>query len=253
MMDDIPLWFGVLAAVVSFVAGAAASTVGFGIGSLLTPVIAVRFGTDLAIAVVALPHLSGGLLRGWRLRRYVDRKVLVRFGVLSSAGGLIGAFAFSRLAAETLTRTLGLLLIMTAVAGVGDWSRRWNPRGATIWGLGFLSGFFGGIAGNQGGVRAAALSAFGLAPAVFVATSTVIGVFVDVARIPVYLHRAGADLAELWGLVALATAGVLAGTLAGERILFGVPPERFRFLVSVAIGLLGLWLLFDLSRFTSGN
>jgi hypothetical protein len=51
-----------LAALVSFAAGAVASVVGFGIGSLLTTVVAVRFGTDFAIAMVALPHLAGGLL-----------------------------------------------------------------------------------------------------------------------------------------------------------------------------------------------
>ncbi len=46
------------------IAGATASVVGFGIGSLLTPVLATRFGMEVAIASVALPHLAGGLLRG---------------------------------------------------------------------------------------------------------------------------------------------------------------------------------------------
>ena len=53
-------------ALVSIVAGAIASVVGFGIGSLLTPVVAVHFGTDLAIASVALPHLAGGSCEGGR-------------------------------------------------------------------------------------------------------------------------------------------------------------------------------------------
>jgi uncharacterized protein len=82
------IWIAGFAALVSIVAGAIASVVGFGIGSLLTPVVAVRFGTDLAIAAVALPHLAGGLLRGWTLRRFIDLRILLRFGVLSAAGGL---------------------------------------------------------------------------------------------------------------------------------------------------------------------
>ncbi len=45
---------------VSFVAGATATVVGFGIGSLITPVLTVYVSMDLAIAAVALPHLSGG-------------------------------------------------------------------------------------------------------------------------------------------------------------------------------------------------
>jgi uncharacterized membrane protein YfcA len=113
-----------------------------------------------------------------------------------------------------------------------------------VWALGALSGFFGGIVGNQGGLRAAALSAFGLAPAAFVATSTVVGIFVDLARVPVYLYGNWHYLTELWSLVIVAAVGVLVGTLAGERLLFGLTPARFRTAISVAVGVLGIWFLF---------
>ncbi|HEX5476482.1 MAG TPA: sulfite exporter TauE/SafE family protein [Burkholderiales bacterium] len=244
MPADLPLWFSGLVLAIAIVSGATASVVGFGIGSLLTPVFALRFGMDAAIAAVALPHFAGSLLRGWRLRRSVDRSVLLRFGVLSAAGGLAGALLYSRLAPLALTRTLGALLLLTATAGLSGWSQRWKPTGAFVWLLGGLSGFFGGVVGNQGGLRAAALSAFGLAPAAFVATSTVIGVIVDVVRTPLYLLDAGPQLSEHWAITGFAIAGVLAGTLAGERLLFGLSRERFRLLVSLAIGCLGLWFLF---------
>ncbi len=232
-----------LIALLSFVAGATASVVGFGIGSLLTPAIATRVGTNVAIAVVVLPHLAGGLLRGWRLRRSIDWRILVRFGILSAAGGLIGALVFARLAPDALGRVLGALLIVTATAGLTGWSERWKPQGLLVWMLGALSGFFGGVVGNQGGLRAAALSAFRLEPAAFVATSTVIGVMIDLVRAPIYLVRAGADLVDLWPLVVACIAGVLVGTLFGERILLGLSRARFRQVIAVAIGLLGLWFL----------
>ena len=44
MFSD-PIWRSLLLLVVGFVAGAIASVSGFGIGSLLTPVLAVRVGT----------------------------------------------------------------------------------------------------------------------------------------------------------------------------------------------------------------
>jgi uncharacterized membrane protein YfcA len=243
MPAEVAPWFVVLLLAAAIVSGATASVVGFGIGSLLTPVFAMRYGTDTAIAAVALPHFAGGLLRGWRLRASVDRGVLWRFGLLSALAGLVGAFAFSRLAPLALTHALGALLLLTATAGLTGWSQRWRPQGAWVWALGALSGFFGGVAGNQGGLRAAALSAFGLAPAAFVATSTVIGVLVDVVRTPVYLASAGSGLAAIGSLVALAGSGVVLGTLLGERLLFGLSPERFRRAVSAAVGLLGLWFL----------
>src|SRR5687768_7770108 len=214
------IWFAGAVAIVAVLAGATASIVGFGIGSLLTPLIAWRFGTDVAVAAVALPHLAASVLRGWRLREFIDRNVLLRFGLVSAGGGLLGALAFSRLNADVLARILGILLVLTALAGITGWSRKWKPRGILVWILGALSGFFGGVVGNQGGVRAAALSRFDPKPAVFVATSTAVGVLIDLVRSPIYIMRAGDALRDMWQLIALMIAGVLAGTIAGERVLF---------------------------------
>ena len=241
-------WFFALLFLVAVLSGATATVVGFGIGSLLTPLLATRLGMPVAVAAVAIPHALATGLRCWRLRREIDRDVLVRFGLVSAAGGLAGALLYTRLGVSALTSVLGGLLLLTAAAGITGWSRRWTPRGALVWVLGLGSGFFGGIAGNQGGLRAAALTTFRLAPAVFVATATASGLMVDLARVPVYLWRAGEDLRALATPIGVASAGVLIGTVAGERILLGLSPERFRFAISVAIGLLGLWLLSGLGR-----
>ena len=235
--------FIVIVALLSIFAGSTASVVGFGIGSILTPIIATRYGTDLAVAVVVIPHLAGSSLRGWRLRGTVDWRMFRQFGILSAIGGLVGALAFARLAPAVLTRILGVLLIITASAGLTRWPDRWKPSAGVARALGILSGFFGGVVGNQGGLRAAALTSFELSPSAFVATSTVIGIVVDVVRAPIYVARAGGGLATLWSIVAIATAGVLAGTLLGERLLLGLSPQRFRQIVAAAIGVLGAWFL----------
>ena len=46
---------------------------------------------------------------------------------------------------------------------------------------------------------------------------TAIGIVVDVARLPVYLVMQGKAVATAWPLIPTATAGVLAGTMAGQR------------------------------------
>ena len=53
--------------------GAIAAVAGFGIGSLLTPILSQQIGTKLAVAAVAIPHLLGTALRSWLLREPVDR------------------------------------------------------------------------------------------------------------------------------------------------------------------------------------
>lgn len=235
--------FTLLVAVVSVVAGATASVAGFGIGSLLTPLLATRLGVPAAVAVVAVPHAAATCLRAWRLRGAVDWAVFKRFGIASAVGGLAGALLFARLGNDTLGRVLGALLVLTAVSVLTGWAERVRlPAWASLV-LGGLSGFFGGIVGNQGGLRAGALLGVGLAPAAFVATSTLTGVVVDAVRTPVYVAREMEALAAAWPLVLVATLGAVAGTLAGERALLGLSPTAFRRIVAALVAVLGAWLL----------
>jgi uncharacterized membrane protein YfcA len=102
---------------------------------------------------------------------------------------------------------------------------------------------FGGVAGNQGGLRSAALTGFGLPPRTFVATATAIGLVVDAVRTPIYLAATGAALVPHLFPMAVATVGVLIGTVIGERVLLGLSKERFARVVGAAVGALGVWLL----------
>src|SRR5688572_1937929 len=107
-------WLSLAVFPVAVLSGATASVVGFGIGSLLTPLLALRFGTGVAVAAVMVPHASATALRCWRLRRHIDGAVLLRFGLFSAAGSLAGALAYTRLSVPALTRALGALLVLTA-------------------------------------------------------------------------------------------------------------------------------------------
>jgi uncharacterized protein len=228
---------------IGVLSGATASLLGFGIGSLLTPLLTASLGAGLAVAAVSLPHAAATAVRCWRLRTHVAVDVLRRFGLLSAAGGLAGALLYTRLGASVLSRVLGALLVMTAVAQWTGLAKRWRPTGVAVSLLGLVSGIFGGVAGNQGGIRAAALTSFELGPKAFVATATATALLVDAARTPVYLWQAGGSLMAVWEPVAAATLGVLAGTWVGERVLVGLSPEVFSKLVALGVGALGLWLL----------
>ena len=66
--------FEVAVLLVAVVAGALAAVTGFGIGSLLTPLLALEVDTRLAVAAVSVPHVVGTALRFWLLSGGVDRK-----------------------------------------------------------------------------------------------------------------------------------------------------------------------------------
>jgi uncharacterized membrane protein YfcA len=230
--------------VVACIAGGTAAITGFGIGSLLTPLLALQLGTQLAVAAVAVPHAAGTALRCARLRHAIDWPVLWRFGIPSAAGGLAGAVWQGELSNLILTRVLGGLLVLAGVSGLTNLAVRVHLGGPGAILGGLLSGFFGGLVGNQGGIRSAALLGTTLPPQRFVATATASALLVDAARLPVYLYHSAGRLLEIGLIVALATIGVLAGTLYGERVLRKLPEQRFRHIVSVFLVALGLTLLF---------
>src|SRR5512134_2991366 len=80
-----------LAFVVAVLAGIVSAVTGFGIGSLLTPVLALQVDTRLAVAAVSVPHVIGTAVRFWLMSGGVDRRVFWSFGLTSAAGGLTGA------------------------------------------------------------------------------------------------------------------------------------------------------------------
>jgi uncharacterized protein len=229
--------------VVAFAAGVVASVTGFGIGSLLTPLLASRWGTPLAVAAVSIPHLAATALRCWLLSASFDRRVLLRFGATSAAGGLLGALLQSRLGGPQVTVAFGAVLALAGITGVTGLSQRLRFGRKTAWAAGALSGFFGGLVGNQGGIRSAALLGFDVDRQAFVATATAVGVIVDGARMPVYAFAYAGELAARWAPIAAATAAAVAGTLLGARLLRGVPESAFRRLVSAFVLLLGVYML----------
>lgn len=240
-MTDIVFLLAVF--VVGLLSGATAAVVGFGIGSLLTPLLVMRLQPDLAVAAVALPHILATAVRYVRHRVHVDRGVLLRFGIPSAIGGVVGAMLQSQLTTSLLLAILGILLIATGAMNLIGRLQQWRPGSKVAASLGILSGVFGGIAGNQGGLRAAGLSAFRLEPRVFLATSTAVALLIDLARTPIYLMRGADELMALALPIGVAACGCLLGTIAGERLFLRLSPATYRKIVGVAVMGVGIWLV----------
>ncbi len=236
------VFFGAFVALVGLVAAGIASVAGFGIGSLLTPTLALRVGTKVAVAAIAVPHVIATAQRFWLLRRFVDRRVLLGFGIASAVGGLAGALAHVWVSSRALAVVFGIVVALAGVSEFTGWMRRvrWGRRSA--WVAGASSGVLGGMVGNQGGIRTAALLGFDVPKESFVATSTAIGLFVDGARLPVYLATEWRQMLAIWPLVLTAVVAVVIGTALGTRVLGRLPQRFFRKVIAVLLVLLGIYM-----------
>jgi uncharacterized protein len=229
--------------VASVFSGAVASITGFGIGSILTPLLAAQAGTKIAVAAVAIPHFIATFIRLWIIRAQVNKRVLLGFGIASAAGGLAGAALQSVFRGAGLTLIFGALLMVSGFTGMTGIAQKMRLHGAMAWVAGSLSGAFGGLVGNQGGIRSAALMTFNLSKEELVATGTAVGVMVDLARLPVYIGSECRELMSARNWILVATVGVVAGTVLGIKGLRGISENTFRRLLGGLILLLGVYMI----------
>ncbi|OFZ13203.1 MAG: hypothetical protein A2X86_10315 [Bdellovibrionales bacterium GWA2_49_15] len=229
--------------IVSAIAGAIASVTGFGIGSILTPILALETGTKLAVAVISIPHFVATVIRFWLMRAHVNKKVLMGFGITSALGGLIGALLHSTFQSSVLTFIFGGLLIFAGFMGFTGLAQKMRFHGPIAWVAGALSGGFGGLVGNQGGIRSAALMAFNLPKESLIATATAIGVIVDLARMPIYFASGFEQIAASWVWIVIGTLGVMLGTWFGARFLRKISESVFRKILGAVIFSLGLYMI----------
>lgn len=237
--------FQIILSIVAVVAGAVASLAGFGIGSLLTPLLALKTGIGIAVAGVAIAHFTGTALRFLLLRKSLNRRIFLSFGLTSAAGGLVGALLHNTFQNIVLTIIFGCLLVFAGMLGLTGLSDKLRFKGIIAWLAGGISGLFGGLVGNQGGIRSAALLGFKLDKNQFVATATGIALMVDVARVPVYLAAQWVQIASIWQFILIATIGVVVGTVGGKKVLEKLPENIFKKTVASIILLVGILVLIE--------
>ena len=252
----------VLIGVIALLASGLTFFSGFGVGTILMPVFALFFPVPLAIAATAVVHLANNLFKFGLMAKQADWRVVARFGVpaaFAAMGGALVLALFDRLpvvvsyrlgnstcTVMTVKGAIGVLIITFALLEL--WPRfqaltfapRWLPLG------GVLSGFFGGLSGNQGALRSAFLWKTGLSKEAFVATGIVSAVMVDASRLFVYgsgfLTDHVARSGELVVPVIVGTICAFIGSFAGMRLLQKVTLVAVRIVVAAGMLLIGLGL-----------
>ena len=236
---------------------------GFGLVTVLTPVFVLFFPVPLAVAATAIVHFANNLFKFGLLAKQADWGVVVRFGIPAAVAALIGALLLDRFdrlppllvyqwgdtahQVTVLKTLMGLLMIGFALLEL--WPRfqalafpvRYLPLG------GLLSGFFGGLSGNQGPFRAAFLIKLGLSKEAFVATGVVLAIIVDISRLLVYGAGFLADhfsrSRELLLPVTVGTLCAFAGVMLGTRVLKKITLRTVQLVVAGMMLIIGLGLM----------
>ncbi len=232
---------------------------GFGLGTVLTPVFALFFPIELAVAMTAIVHFLNNLFKLGLVGRHADRRIIVRFGIPAIFSAFIGAWVLvqisdmapvasysigSRTVQILLVKAIiGFLLVVFALFEIIPAFAKWqvSPKYLPLGGL--LSGFFGGLSGNQGALRSVFLTRIGLSKESFIATGIVIACLIDVTRLSVYAnHFVANQIFDNLYLLVAPTLSAFLGAYLGNRLLKRITMEAIPYVVAVALVLVGLAL-----------
>ena len=230
---------------------------GFGLGTLLMPAFAVFFPVEVAVGATAIVHLANNMFKLVLVGRKADIKIVLRFAIPASITAVIGALLLNyftgvkpiieyALAGRVFTITIVKLVIAVLIAAFAifelsprleklSFDMKYIPLGGAI------SGFFGGLSGQQGALRSAFLIRAGLDKEKFIGTSIVSAVVVDVSRLIVYgvtffsKHFAVFQNQIGMGLIIAAILVAFLGSFIGSRMVKKITMNTIKVIVGILL------------------
>ena len=231
---------------------------GFGLGTLLLPVFALFFDVEIAVAMTAVVHLLNNIFKFSLLRKSINKRVILLFGVPGILGAFLGAYVLNSLVGleniavgdfsiSPVKAGIGFLMIFFALTELFPKMLQLEFKNKFLIPGGFASGFFGGLSGHQGALRSMFLIKLGMAKEVYIATGVGIALLVDFTRIPVYLTKF--DFATMQAEVPTIIAATLAaflGAFLGKKLIPKITLRSVHILVGVLMIVMGLAMIFNM-------
>lgn len=217
------------------------------------------FPVDLAIALTGVVHFFNNIFKLILVGKKADKQVLLRFGIPAVIAAFAGAWVLLQITGlqPLFSYSIGnktfevfpvkfiiaVLLIFFAVIDLIPYFSKLQFGKDKLPVGGALSGFFGGLSGNQGALRSAFLIRAGLSKEAFIATAVVVSTFVDFTRLSVYATRfTKGGLHENLPLVISATLAGIAGSYIGNKLLKKIILKFMQILIAIMLIIISLAL-----------
>lgn len=231
-----------LIAITTLVASIIGTITGFGVSTILIPVLLFFLPLPQALLVAGVLHWFDDIWKLILFRKGVHWKLILYFGIPGILFSYLGAKLIFSIDEKIILRVLGVVLIFYSFYLIFD-SLEFKEKMSTAVVGGSLSGFFAGITGLGGVIRAAFLTSFNLKKAVHLATIGAIALFVDSTRLVTYvLSGARLDKFIIFGFLLFIPISFCGAEIA-KKIVDKIPQKKFRKVIAIFIILFALKLI----------
>ena len=234
-----------LVAIGSFLAAALTVPAGFGLSTILTPLVLLLMGPHEAVAVVAVVHGAHNAGKFAALKESVDFEAFRRYGVWLVLGAILGAALQNEVPQKPLLALIGAFLVSLPLLSMSEgWTGYRIPEANDSLG-GFGSGFMGGLTGHQGALRAMFLTRRLPDKMAYAATASVLALCVDFSRVPVYLLFRYDEVSQHTALTLVLVISALIGVRVGKAWLERLKSEWIHRGVMGGIVLSGAFYMYE--------
>lgn len=212
---------------------------GFGSSLFFVPIASYFLDFHSVLGITALFHVSSNLTKIFLFRKGFDLKLVLTIGIPAVAFVIVGAFISKFIETKYLEIFLAIFLILVSLSLLIFSTLALKPTLKNSIGGGILSGVIAGLLGTGGAIRGIVLAAFSLKTEVFIATSAIIDMGIDVSRSIVYFFNGFIHKDDLYLIPILLVVSII-GTLIGKKILTKVSETQFKSLVLFLILITGI-------------
>ncbi|MCL4229520.1 TSUP family transporter [Candidatus Dependentiae bacterium] len=173
----------------TIVASAITTLVGFGVGTIMTPILVLFLPYEQALIVVGWIHMASSFMKMMAFRKYIDWSILLMCAIPAMFVSVLGAGLITFVDRNLFVRFLGgAVLVYVLLEFLNPTFSIRKSSSALIIG-GAITGFSAGFFGLRGILVAMMLSSFGLTKEIFIGVTGAFSVLVDIVRLAMYHYN----------------------------------------------------------------
>ncbi len=212
---------------------------GFGSSLFFVPIAGFFLDFYSVLGITALFHLASNISKITLFRNGFDKRLVIRMGIPSIIFVIIGANLSNYFNSLILEKILAGFLICFSLTLILFKSLVIKPNLLNSIGGGALSGLMAGIVGTGGAVRGIVLASFNLEKSIFITTSALIDLGIDLSRSIVYWNNGYVHNHDLYLIPILIAVG-FTGTFIAKKILNHFTDKQFKLTVLFLILTVGI-------------
>lgn len=214
---------------------------GFGGSLLLLPVVTACVGAQVAVPILTLAQLIGNITRMGTGFKQIKWDAVGWFCLTALPLAALGAFGFSVLPKDIVTRCIGVVLILLVIFKMKKiFVLKGNKRTLMIGGG--VTGGLSGLAGSGGPIGAAVFLSLELPPVAYIASEAATATAMHILKTIIYSNLSSLTWEAL--LTGLIMGGaMMVGTIVANRFIKNMDKNKFQKYVGVLLCVVGGYML----------